>query len=125
MPQSPALAQAARAINLPHRVQVLMVAGRLEHHVFPAARFHRRQQLLRVLQRTEHRRDRARDVFAVAKHVDAMPRVIRRVGGHEYRLDPVEGQPLPTLTWDRETFAFSEAVTYFEFAVDQLVREGL
>jgi len=41
------------------------------------------------------------------------------------RLDPVEGQPLPSLTWDRETFAFSEAVTYFEFAVDQLVREGL
>ena len=41
------------------------------------------------------------------------------------RLDPVEGQPLPALTWDRETFAFSEAVTYFEFAVDNLVREGL
>lgn len=32
---------------------------------------------------------------------------------------------LPALEWDRETFAFSEAVTYFEFAVDQLVREGL
>jgi hypothetical protein len=31
----------------------------------------------------------------------------------------------PTLVWDRETFAFSEAVTYFEFAVDQLVREGV
>jgi hypothetical protein len=41
------------------------------------------------------------------------------------RLEPAEGQPLPTLTWDRETFAFSEAVTYFEFAVDQLVREGM
>jgi hypothetical protein len=41
------------------------------------------------------------------------------------RLDPVAGQPLPALTWDRETFGFSEAVTYFEFAVDQLVREGL
>ncbi len=41
------------------------------------------------------------------------------------RLDPIEGQALPALTWDRETFAFSEAVTYFEFAVDQLVREGL
>jgi hypothetical protein len=35
-----------------------------------------------------------------------------------------EGQA-PQLEWDRETFAFSEAVTYFEFAVDQLVREGL
>ncbi len=31
----------------------------------------------------------------------------------------------PSLVWDRETFAFSEAVTYFEFAVDQLVREGV
>jgi hypothetical protein len=41
------------------------------------------------------------------------------------RLDPVEGQPLPALTWDRQTFGFAEAVTYFEFAVDQLVREGL
>ena len=41
------------------------------------------------------------------------------------RLDAAEGQPLPALTWDRETFAFSEAVTYFEFAVDQLVREGM
>jgi hypothetical protein len=41
------------------------------------------------------------------------------------RLDPVEGQLQPALTWDRETFAFSEAVTYFEFAVDQLVREGI
>src|SRR3990170_2994860 len=29
------------------------------------------------------------------------------------RLERAEGQPLPTLTWDRETFAFSEAVTYF------------
>ena len=41
------------------------------------------------------------------------------------RLDGVEGQTQPALTWDRETFAFSEAVTYFEFAVDALVREGL
>jgi hypothetical protein len=41
------------------------------------------------------------------------------------RLDPVEGQAQPALTWDRETFGFSEAVTYFEFAVDQLVREGV
>jgi hypothetical protein len=40
------------------------------------------------------------------------------------RLEREEGQA-PALRWDRETFAFSEAVTYFEFAVDQLVREGL
>lgn len=39
------------------------------------------------------------------------------------RLEP--GDNGPSLQWDRENFAFSEAVTYFEFAVDQLVREGL
>ncbi len=31
----------------------------------------------------------------------------------------------PHVKWDRETFGFSEVVTYFEFAVDNLVREGL
>ena len=40
------------------------------------------------------------------------------------RLEREEGKP-PALVWDREAFAFSEAVTYFEFAVDQLVREGI
>lgn len=40
------------------------------------------------------------------------------------RLEYAEGKT-PALVWDRETFAFSEAVTYFEFAVDQLVREGV
>lgn len=41
------------------------------------------------------------------------------------RLEREEGKEQPTLHWDREAFGFSEAVTYFEFAVDQLVREGL
>ena len=36
-----------------------------------------------------------------------------------------QGDGGPSLQWDRENFAFSEAVTYFEFAVDQLVREGV
>ena len=40
------------------------------------------------------------------------------------RLEREEGAA-PTVEWDRETFAFSEAVTYFEFAVDQLVKEEL
>lgn len=31
----------------------------------------------------------------------------------------------PTIIYDRETFTFSEAITYFEFAVDSLVKEGL
>lgn len=44
-----------------------------------------------------------------------------RLGAHLER----EGEAPPTLVWDRENFGFSEAVTYFEFAVDSLVREGL
>ena len=40
------------------------------------------------------------------------------------RLERDEGEE-PRLEWDREVFAMSEAATYFEFAVDQLVREGL
>jgi len=44
-----------------------------------------------------------------------------RLGAH---LEREEDNP-PKLVWDRETFGFSEAVTYFEFAVDQLVAEGL
>lgn len=31
----------------------------------------------------------------------------------------------PTVIYDREMFIFSEAITYFEFAVDSLVKEGL
>ena len=40
------------------------------------------------------------------------------------RLEREEGKP-PTVIWDREVFGFSEAATYFEFAVDQLVKEEL
>ncbi len=40
------------------------------------------------------------------------------------RLEREEGKP-PTVVWDREVFALSEAATYFEFAVDNLVREEL
>ena len=40
------------------------------------------------------------------------------------RLEREEGKQ-PTLQWDRETFGFAEAVTYFEFAVDNLVREEI
>jgi len=31
----------------------------------------------------------------------------------------------PTVIYDRDTFIFSEAITYFEFAVDNLIKEGL
>ena len=41
------------------------------------------------------------------------------------RLERQEGEKMPALVWDREFFGFSEAVTYFEFAVDQLVKEEL
>ena len=40
------------------------------------------------------------------------------------KLEREEGQE-PAVVWDRETFGFAEAVTYFEFAVDSLVREEL
>ena len=40
------------------------------------------------------------------------------------RLQREEGEQ-PTLVWDRETFGFAEAATYFEFAVDNLVREEI
>ena len=40
------------------------------------------------------------------------------------RLEREEGKQ-PEVQWDRETFGFSEAVMYFEFAVDSLVREEL
>ena len=35
------------------------------------------------------------------------------------------GQGRPEVIYDREKFIFSEAVTYYEFAVDSLLREGL
>ena len=36
-----------------------------------------------------------------------------------------ESDGSPSVIYDRETFSFTEAITYFEFAVDSLVREGL
>ncbi len=36
-----------------------------------------------------------------------------------------ESDGSPTVIYDREKFTFSEAITYFEFAVDNLAREGL
>ncbi len=42
--------------------------------------------------------------------------------GARLQLDK-DGQP--EIIYDREKFIFSEAITYFEFAVDSLVREGL
>ncbi len=31
----------------------------------------------------------------------------------------------PEIVWDREKFSFSEAVTYFEFTIDRLLKAGL
>jgi hypothetical protein len=31
----------------------------------------------------------------------------------------------PELIWDRDQFIFSEAITYFEFAADSLIKNGL
>jgi hypothetical protein len=37
----------------------------------------------------------------------------------------VDNNKQPQIIYDREKFTISEAITYFEFAVDSLVREGL
>lgn len=44
-----------------------------------------------------------------------------RLGAH---LEVQDGKPV-AVAFDREHFGFTEAVTYYEFAVDNLVREGL
>ena len=44
-----------------------------------------------------------------------------RLGAH---LEVEGGQPVRVI-FDREHFGFTEAVAYYEFAVDNLVREGL
>lgn len=44
-----------------------------------------------------------------------------RLGAHLI-LNP-EGQP--EIVYDREKFIFSEAITYFEFAVDNIVKAGI
>jgi hypothetical protein len=44
-----------------------------------------------------------------------------RLGAHLI----VNNDGQPEIVYDREKFIFSEAVTYFEFAVDNIVREGV
>jgi len=44
-----------------------------------------------------------------------------RLGAHLI----MENDGAPAVVYDREKFTFSEAVTYWEFAVDSLAREGL
>ncbi|MEO7667208.1 MAG: hypothetical protein ABIU97_09275 [Dehalococcoidia bacterium] len=44
-----------------------------------------------------------------------------RLGAHLV----INGERQPEVIYDRETFSFSEAVTYFEFAVDNLVKHEL
>jgi hypothetical protein len=44
-----------------------------------------------------------------------------RLGAHLI----MESDGLPAVVYDREKFTFSEAVTYWEFAVDSIAREGL
>jgi hypothetical protein len=41
-----------------------------------------------------------------------------RLGAHL----ALNGEKQPEVIYDRETFTFSEAVTYFEFAVDNLIK---
>jgi hypothetical protein len=44
-----------------------------------------------------------------------------RLGAHLI----MESDGSPTVVYDREKFTFAEAVTYWEFAVDSIAREGL
>jgi hypothetical protein len=44
-----------------------------------------------------------------------------RLGAHLI----MESDGIPSVVYDREKFTFAEAVTYWEFAVDSLAREGL
>jgi hypothetical protein len=44
-----------------------------------------------------------------------------RLGAHLI----VNTDGVPEIVYDRERFIFSEAITYFEFAVDNIVREGV
>ncbi|HEY5639976.1 MAG TPA: hypothetical protein VIW01_07995 [Dehalococcoidia bacterium] len=44
-----------------------------------------------------------------------------RLGAHLM----VNNDGQPEIVWDREKFIFSEAVTYFEFTVDRLLKAGL
>jgi hypothetical protein len=43
-----------------------------------------------------------------------------RLGAHLV----VNNEGVPELVWDREKFIFSEAVTYFEFTVDNLIKHN-
>jgi hypothetical protein len=44
-----------------------------------------------------------------------------RLGAHLI----TESDGSPTVVYDREKFSFAEAVTYWEYAVDSIAREGL
>jgi hypothetical protein len=44
-----------------------------------------------------------------------------RLGAHL----ALNGQRQPEVVYDRDTFTFSEAVTYFEFAVDNLIKHEI
>lgn len=44
-----------------------------------------------------------------------------RLGAHLI----VDHDGQPEIVWDREKFSFSEAVTYFEFTIDRLIKAGV
>lgn len=44
-----------------------------------------------------------------------------RLGAHLQ----LNSQGQPEMIWDREKFIFSEAITYYEYAVDSLIRMGV
>jgi hypothetical protein len=82
-------AEPAGPVDLPHRVQVVVVTGRLEHHVRPAAGFDRFEQLVGFFERSEAGRHGTGHVLAVFERFHTMPGVAGRVGGHEHGFDRV------------------------------------
>ncbi len=82
-------AKAASLVNLAHCIQIFIETRCFKHHVFPPAGFDGLDQLIGLLQRPPHRRDRHRDVLAVLEHFEAMTRMTWRVGRDKHGFDAI------------------------------------
>ena len=83
------LPERARLVEHAHRVAIFVEVRSFEHHVLAAARFNGFEQCGRVLERTKRSGYCAGHMLAVFEDVGAMPRMARRVRGHEHRLERV------------------------------------
>ena len=80
-------AESARVIDPTHRVAVIPKAARLSHLIFQHRLLHRLDKPLGVFERPQRRRNRRHNMLAVLEHFDAMPRMARRIGRNEHRID--------------------------------------